>query len=503
MKNIGKIILAVFSMLLLNNIALATENNIPKEILTPNEVKTSIGELKFFDGVPEADTVKKVYRYLDTMRGVQVFLRFIPLASLHMLCEGPKSIGAEQANQVLIFENLMDSTALYLTGNTSTVYVMTCLDLKKDGATVVELPENLLGAFNDAGFLYMEDVGKAGPDEGKGGKYVVLPPKYEGKIPDGYFPVRSNTYTVWLFIRGYLENGSPKKFVKSAKQSLKIYPLSEKNNPPKTEFIDGSGKFHNTVHANNFQFFTELNQVIQKEPADFLNPEDRGLLASIGIVKGQPFNPTDKMKKILTDSIAIGNAAARSLVYYPRDPNARIYPGKDSNWMMGYVGYNVYFLNKDGSRNLDARVMFHYPYTGISPAMATKKVGKGSDYAMAYLDAQSKLLNGSKRYKLHLPKNIPAKDFWAVSLYDTQTRSQLQTSQKFPSLSSQSKNIKANPDGSYDIYFSPTAPKGKEGNWLETVPGKSWFVILRIYGPLEAWINKTWRPGNIELMKQK
>jgi len=146
-------------------------------------------------------------------------------------------------------------------------------------------------------------------------------------------------------------------------------------------------------------------------------------------------------------------------------------------------------------------VMFHYPYTAVTPAMAVSKAGVGSDYGIAYVDSNKMPFDGSKTYKLNLPANPPAKAFWALTMYDNQTRSQLQTSQKFPTVGSQTKGLKKNEDGSYDIYFSPKPPKGFENNWLATVLGKGWFVALRMYGPLEPWIEKTWRPGEIELVK--
>jgi hypothetical protein len=261
-----------------------------------------------------------------------------------------------------------------------------------------------------------------------------------------------------------------------------------------------SDKSYNTISPNDFGFYEDLNQVIQKEPIDSLDPETRGLVASIGIVKGKPFKPDARMKKILTDAVAIGNATARAIVIRPREKGAFIYPDSDSSWVMGFVNKDVFF-EVDGARNLDARTMFFYPYTAVTPAMAVTVPGKGSDYGMIYLDSKKQALDGSKTYKLHLPPNVPVNNFWAVTLYSTQTRSQLQTSNPLPTLGSQTKGVKKNADGSYDIYFAPKPPQGKEGNWLETIPGKSWFTILRMYGPLEPWIDKTWRPGEIELVK--
>ncbi|MGA7689272.1 MAG: DUF1214 domain-containing protein, partial [Jiangellales bacterium] len=155
----------------------------------------------------------------------------------------------------------------------------------------------------------------------------------------------------------------------------------------------------------------------------------------------------------------------------------------------------------EGARVLDARAWYHYNCICVSPAMGVPKPGTGSSYTIGTLDSRHKAVDGSKTYKLHLPKDVPVKDFWAVTIYDTQTRSQLQTDQQFPTVGSQDKGMKANPDGSYDIYFGPTAPEGWEGNWLQTIPGKSWLIALRMYGPLEPWLDQTWRPSQIELVE--
>jgi hypothetical protein len=151
--------------------------------------------------------------------------------------------------------------------------------------------------------------------------------------------------------------------------------------------------------------------------------------------------------------------------------------------------------------DLDARTFFYFNAGGVTPAMAVTHPGAGSDYALGMLDNNNEPFDGSKTYKLHLPPNVPVNNFWAVTLYDTQTRCMLQTSQLFPTKGSQSEGFVKNEDGSYDLYFAPEAPAGKESNWLQTVPGKSWFSILRMYGPLEPWIEKTWKPGEVELVK--
>jgi hypothetical protein len=285
------------------------------------------------------------------------------------------------------------------------------------------------------------------------------------------------------------------------KDGVKVYPLSKAGNPPKMEFINGSKKPVNTIHANDHSFYAELNEVIQREPVDFIDPELRGLAASIGIIKGKKFAPDARMKKILTDAVAVGNATARALTFRNRDPRTPIY--EKSAWETFFVGDDYKWLNDGGAggRNLDARTRFFYAATVNTPAMAAKTPGKGSQYGGAFVDSEGKPLDGGKNYKLNIPAKVPAKDFWSVVIYDPQTRSELQTSQPFPSKNNKKDKLTANADGSVDLYFGPAAPQGKEANWIATVPNKGWFALLRLYGPLEPWFDKTWRPGEIELVK--
>jgi len=468
-----------------------------RSISTPDLVTTSIGDMHFRDGAPSHETARAAFDYIDRARGVEAFLNAMPGASVNALVKGPRELGVTASNQVLIFDELMSSESLFLTGNTSTLYALPTIDLRADGPTVVEVPPGMLGAFNDMWFRYIGDVGPAGQDRGQGGSYLLLPPGYEGEVPDGYFVLRSRTFGVWTFMRGSVADGL-EVGVTNIVDNLKVYPLARKDDPPAMEFISGSGKAFNTIHPNNFSFYEHVNELVQAESDEMLDVETRGLLAAIGIVKGQPFAPDARMRAILTDAVAIANAVARSIVWYPRDDGAKVYPDTDSGWMMGWMDKNVFF-ERDGARNLDARVMFHYPYTAVTPAMALSIPGKGSDYGIAYVDAAKQPFDGSETYRLHIPADVPAEDFWAVTVYDSQTRSQLQTSQRFPSVGSNDADLLANLDGSYDVFFGPEAPAGFEHNWLETISGKSWFVALRIYGPQQAWIDKTWRPGEVEL----
>jgi len=465
----------------------------------PDKVKTVAGELTFFDGVPTGKTNDLVYDYLDRSRALGVYLDNVGAVSIYAVLLGMAQQGADAPNKIAIWEQLMDSRTPVITSNTSTMYAYAPTDLANDGPTVIEIPPGMLGFLDDAWQRFVGNMGLTGPDKGKGGKYLVLPPGYDGEVPEGYFVMRPSTNRNFLFLRGSIKDGL-KAAADNFKSGLKVYPLKDKDNPAPTQFINMSGKSFSTIFPSTIEYFEMLNTIVQAEPIDAVGPETRGYMASIGIVKGQPFNPDARMKKLLSEAATLGNAAGRSITYDPRIGGVYIYPDTDSNWVTAYANRNTSF-EADGTMGLDARVLFYYNAGGVTPAMATAHVGAGSDYALAFLDSNDKPFDGSKTYKLHLPPNVPVNNFWAVTLYDTQTRTQLQTGQLFPTVGSLTKGFEKNADGSYDVYFGPEAPKGKEGNWLQTNKGKSWFAILRMYGPLEPWIKKTWRPGEIELVK--
>ena len=475
--------------------------HIPAKIMTPDKVETRLGTLEFFDGIPTKQTAELVFDNLDFLRGIETFLNGVPAASVEGLRLGMAEIGATECYQAVVFDNLMDSNPPWLTGNTDTVYCTVFLDLKKDGPTVVEIPAGAgPGTVDDAFFRFVIDMGAPGPDRGKGGKYLLLPPDYEGDIPEGYFSAKSPSWVNWVALRGFLVDGKPDAASKMWRENLKVYPLSRADNPPAMEFFNGSKSVANTIHANNFEFYEELHTVVDREPVDLFDPELLGLFASIGIQKGKPFAPDARMKKILTEAVAVANATARAIFWYERDPSEFLYEG--SYWKRGFVGGNYQFLRDEGmgGRHLDARVHTFYMATVNTPAMAMKLIGAGSQYAWGYLDSNGNALDGRKTYKMNLPKDIPALKFMSVVVYDPQTRSELQTSQPYPSKNSARDEMIKNDDGSIDLYFGPQAPAGKEANWIQTVPGKGWFCLLRLYSPTEPWFDKTWRPGEIELV---
>jgi len=473
---------------------------IPQSILTPDRVSTRIGELEFFDGLPTPETAQLVFDHLDFVRGVEAFLSGIPAASMEALRRGLTGIGATASNTCVLFDELMDSDPLFLTGNTDTVYALVVLDLRRDGPTVVEIPPGCgPGTVDDAWFRFVIDMGAPGPDRGQGGKYLILPPDHEGEVPEGYFSVTSPSYMNMLVLRGFLVDGKPDSATAMFRDGLRVYPLVDAAAPPAMEFISGSGRSFNTIHANDETIYEELHAVIDREHLGVIDPETRGILSSIGIRQGEPFAPDERMAATLRDAAAVANATARSIIFQPRDPASYVY-GEGSRWKTGFVGGDYRWLTEDGARNFDARTYFFYLATVNTPAMALEMVGVGSQYAFGDKDENGDYLDGRKTYRLNLPADAPAKDFWSVVAYDPQTRSELQTGQPLPSKNSARDPLRVSDDGSVDLYFAPAAPEGQEANWIQTVPGKGWCILLRLYGPLEPWFDQTWRPGEIELI---
>ncbi len=475
--------------------------HIPDKIMTPDLVATRLGDLEFFDGMPTDTTASTLLDHLTFLRGVEVFLNTVQVASLEAARIGLGAVGATAANKVVIYDDLMDSNSLFLTGNTDTVYALVMLELDRDGPTVVEVPPGSgPGTVDDAWFRFVVDMGAPGPDRGQGGKYLIVPPGYEGAIPDGFFVAQSTSYVNLICLRGFIVDGSTKPASQMFRDGIKIYPLDRQDHPPAMEFINGSGQVFNTIHANTFEFYEELHRVIDREPVEIIDPETRGLIASIGIRKGKPFEPDEHTRDILVDAVAVGNATARTLFFQTNVADNFLYEG--SYWKRGFFGGDYRFLldGDGGERNLDARTSLFYMATLNTPAMTMKMVGAGSQYAWGDRDSSGQYLDGSKSYRLTLPPNVPAKNFWSVVAYDPQTRSELQTGQPYPSRSSQTGDLAENADGTIDLYFGPEAPEGFESNWVQTVPGKGWFTLLRLYGPLEPWFDQTWRPGEFELI---
>ena len=373
--------------------------DIPPSLTTPDKVETRIGTLNFIDGFPDKATADKVYDNLAFQRGVQAYLTALPAVSIEGARKGITGFGP--VNQtVLISEQLLDSKSLFLTANTTTPYSVLYLNTK-DGPLVLEIPSEVLGPIDDAWFRWVSDVGFTGPDKGAGGKYLLLPPGYTSDVPEGYFVARSRTFGNLLFFRTFLKDGDPKPGVDNVKKNLRVYPLSQAANPPEMKFVNISGKAFSTIGPGDYSAFEFVNRTIQDEPSDASDPYTLGVFASIGIEKGKPFAPDGRQKKTLTEAAAVGDATARTLTYQSRIKDAYFYP--NSAWITPFIG-GSYKFGQDGVLNLDAKDLFFFYATGVTPAMTEKMVGKGSQYAGAFVDAKGNPFLQQNRPKADIAK---------------------------------------------------------------------------------------------------
>jgi hypothetical protein len=504
-----------------------------RSISTPAQLETRLGTLDFVDGFPSSGTSELVYDHLDFVHALNVFLNGYAGASTCALRKGLHEAGAAD-NEVIIFSELMGSESLFLTANADTVYFLSLVDLTS-GPMVVETPPQALALFDDMWFQWIVDFGLPGPDRGEGGRFLLVPPGYDGPLPDSGYHVRhSRTTRALLLGRSFLQDDDPAPTVELIKHTLKLYPYAQggfgtsiatlleghvQPDPPaqipETVFVEGSGKAFNTIPPSGLGFYELLNELVQEEPAGSTDIELMGQLAAIGIVKGKPFEPDDRMRRILEDAAAVGTATSRALVFDPRASEGFAYYD-DSAWGLALWvgGYNfetppplvteagIKPLSPTGVRALNSRTTFFYAYTGITPAMCMRLTGVGSQYIIATKDADGEPLDGAKSYRVTLPPDIPAARFWSLTLYDNETRSMLQTPQRFPRAGSQSyptPAATADDDGSTTITFGPEQPSDSpDGNWIQTNEDKGFFVILRLYSPLQSYFDKSWRPSEIE-----
>ena len=511
-------------------------HTIPRSISTPDKVETRLGTLNFKDGVPDDATAQKLFDELDYVHAVEAFINGYAAVNQLALRKGFIAAGIND-NEVYATSGLMDAKSLFLTANADTYYIWAYLDLSK-GPLVVEAPPGMLGIFDDMWWNWISDFGLPGADRGQGGKYLLLPPGYAGDVPEGgYYVRKSRTYQVALLGRAFLQNNDPKPVDELVKKTLKIYPyvpgsegssvasylkgqgrLGALSKPVSPKFVEGTGLVVNTIPPSDFSYWEMLNEAVQSQPAEAMDPEIAGQIAAIGIVKGKPFNPDARMKKILTEALAVGNAAGRAMSLGGRPSEGFGYYGADSKWVNGLFVGGYEFMTpppeitkegvkpypSDGARKLNARLWMFYSVTGITPAMCMRLENIGSQYLESFRDSQGKPFDGSKTYKVTLPPKIPAARFWSFTVYDNQTRSMLDTPQRYPRAGSQSypsPAAEANADGSTTVYFAPRSPTAsKRGNWIQTDPKKGWWTILRLYSPLQPFFDKTWRPGDIELV---
>lgn len=453
-----------------------------------------LSSLEFKNDYPTNETVDKLYDAIDFQRACQAYIWAMPTVALNELYYGLHRDGGYNFGDMNVLESYATAENIGLTANNNTIYGLSAIDLAKDGPVIIESPAGAYGCIDDWWQRPITEIGPLGPDKGKGGKFLVIPPGYDKKLPAGYYNVISTTNKVLYLARAFVKGDDLKSASNTLKQT-KIYPLIKKDNPGTTKIFNGSLPV-NSIAPRGFEYWKRLSDIINSEPVQERDRFFIAMLKPLGIEKGKPFNPTDRQKKILTQAASFGFRMSQTISMAPRTENIVAYKG--THWELVLpLNPNQETLNYS---QLDERADYTFEAITVAAGMILKVPGVGSQYYSAAKDNTGEWLDGGENYVLHVPAKVPVKEFWSVIVYDNSTRSIIQNGVSKTSVSSNDKT-QVNSDGSIDIFFGPKAPQGKESNWIKTVPGKGWFAYFRWYGPTEAFFNQSWKLGDITKTK--
>lgn len=430
-------------------------------------------------------------------RAIEAIIWGMPAVNFDLMFQAAVKAGGKE-NQIVLWSRIPDWKNQTLTPNPSTIYLMPFVNTKGAGPMVLEIPPatggEITGTIMDAWQAALDDVGPAGLDKGKGGKYLILPPDYTAKIPDGYLVLRSDTNMAYALLRSNVGSGSEADVAKAvayAKQ-IKLYPLSVANNPPATVFVDVIDVVYDSTIPYDVRFFESLNRFVQREPWLERDKAMIDRLKSVGIEQGKPFKPDPETQKILDKAAG----EARILIearyealftpsFYERGQWALPVPHELSEGLGD-------LFSKPGVYPVDHRgTFFSFAFSSI------KHLGTGQFYLVTIRDKDGKALDGGNNYRLTVPANAPVSLYWSGTVYDRGTHGLIRD-QKWSSRGSNTPGIQKNADGSVDVFFGPKAPAGKETNWVPTRPGAGWEIIFRLYGPQKPLFDKTWRLPDIE-----
>lgn len=401
-------------------------------------------------------------------------------------------------NDVVYFSKTMVSRHGFLTANNQTPYVVASLNTK-DGPLVVEVPgasekAKYFGSFVDAWFYPFTDVGPAGADKGKGGKYLFLPPGYEGEVPEGCLVFRPYTYAVYMALRPVAEKGARIEDLAAYAKTLKVYRLSKASNPSPTNFIDAYPKKWDTLPKYDISFFHDLADSVEEEPVLERDLAMMAMLHSIGIEKGRPFAPDKKTKRILERAIKDAYDYMQDMFVNHAFKNyieGTHWSTFDLSIEQAKAGWP--FVSKDRMLIDDRAKLYHFA------TFMPKVLGASSFYLMNLHDSESRLLDGESTYKMNVPADTPAGDFWSATAYSFSTHGYIEGSERVGISSLEKDSLAINKDGSVDLYFAPSAPDGHESNWIPT--SEKFWVCLRLYGPEEPLFDKSWKIPDIEKIK--
>jgi len=453
----------------------------------------------FERGFPTTEAVQHARDDQDLERAVTAYRFWYPTVSMEGVFNGNRELGIRDNEQLVILA--CGPRHVVFTGNSDTPYGAGVVDLS-GGPMVVDLPPGpFIALANDHHQRWILDMGLPGPDAGKGGKHLILPPGYEGQPPGGYHVGRSASVKIELAVRAMPVKGDVKGAL-DALRTIKVYPLATAANPRVLGFLDVSDKAMDATllrWEDNVTYWEKLHAVIDAEPVmDEFRPM-YGLLATLGIEKGKPFAPDTARRRMLEQAARAGRDQMLVSAFASARPERTVWPDRRWEWI-GLIPDAGDFETPAGL-DVEARDRWFAQAILASPAMFRRQVGFGSLYWLGHRDKGGPFLDGGKTYRLNVPQPVPASLFWSVTAYDAATRSQVQTDQGRAALRSLLEKMAPNPDRSVDLYFGPRAPTGKEGQWIKTTPGRGWFSYFRIYGPEAPAFDGSWRPADFEDVK--
>jgi hypothetical protein len=448
----------------------------------------------FAEGFPHEEFVRQANDASDAAAAAVAYRFFYPTVSMEGMMRATLAAGAE-VNQSFI---LLDGQPHHMifTGNSDTPYVATVLDLAQFGPAVLEMPRgNFIGLVDDHNHRWILDMGLPGPDEGRGGRYLLLPPGWDAPPPDdGYRITHCATNRIFVAVRALPVDGDVAKAMEGLRQ-IQLYQL---DNQAEYGFVDVTEDPMDLLilsWEDNLAYWRVLGDAIADEPPLEEFRPMYGLLAGLGITAGKPFEPDDRMRRILGDAALQGRDRLLVAAFAGHRPEQAVWPDRRWEW----VGLQPDTGDFETPEYLDVAARDRWFAQAIvsSPAMFRRRVGSGSLYWLAVRDGEGNYLDGSHTYRLRVPHPVPASQFWSVTVYDSITRSQVQTEAGRAAVRSSREHLTPGPDGLIDVYVGPTPPDA-DANWIRTRQGEGWFAYFRIYGPEEPAFVGPWRPSDFE-----
>ncbi len=441
--------------------------------------------------LPSKSSVDDLFDQSDYQQAVQCYLWSLPIVAFAEWQHMHEEVFGATSNDLVFYNSYEDKLGI-LTANATTPYIINFIDLSKNGPTVIEMPAgHTAGGLGDFWQREQAVIGEMGPDKGKGGKYVLVPPGHKDFKAEGYFVVPCNTMNIFFGFRAL--DPDPKK-AEELVNGVKIYPYDQRANPPATRVVSPGGKKYYGGQPDGFAYWERLHAIVQKEPTQERDRFFMAWLDNLGISKGKPFAPSDHQRKILTAAAERGKLTAMANSFSKRFSNVLHWPDRKWDYVMVMDDPSQHAENYD---EFFQRASYFFEAVTYSKAMISKIPNVGQAYLGAYEDKDGNWLDGGNDYTLHIPANPPAVNFWSLTVYDAATRCLIDNPQRNADLSSRKDLIK-NTDGSVDLYFGPTAPPGKEANWVQTLPGKHWFAYMRFYGPTQEYFDKSWKMDDIQ-----